>query len=161
MCGHVFDVEEKDGNLVDFVMTEIDLLAQSNFRWVDLFGRDDALMAAGFSAWAGVFFLNGRWYAVGSGRQPRLLAVGERMVCLAAADDWINDRETADAAHKSRDWLNQPPSQRQLEFLPTECRANFGMTRYEASCRISFEFNKDKIKKVVMAAAHTGDLVAA
>ncbi len=33
--------------LDDFIMTEIDLLKRSNFRWVDLFGCDDALMATG------------------------------------------------------------------------------------------------------------------
>jgi hypothetical protein len=49
-------------------MTEIDLLKRSNFRWCDLFGCDDALMATGFNAWGGVFFLNGRWHAVGGVR---------------------------------------------------------------------------------------------
>jgi len=158
LCGYDFGETPSAGGLADFVMTEIDLLSRSNFRWVDLFGRDDALMAAGFSAWAGVFFLDGQWYAVGNGKPPRLLAVGERMVCLAAADDWLNDQETADTAHKSRHWLNQPPTQRQLEFLPPACRADFGMTRYEVSCRLSFEFNKHAIRKVVMGAS---DLVAA
>ncbi|MDH5528259.1 MAG: DEAD/DEAH box helicase [Nitrospirota bacterium] len=154
LCGFAFERKPDTANLVDFVMTEIDLLGRSNFRWVDLFGADDALMAAGFSAWAGVFFLKGRWYAVGSGKPPRLLAVGERMVCLAAADDWLNDHETADGAHKSRGWLNQPPTPRQLGFLPSECRADFGMTRYEASCRLSFEFNKHSIRAVVIAAGY-------
>ncbi|MDH5528173.1 MAG: DEAD/DEAH box helicase [Nitrospirota bacterium] len=152
LCGFTFEKNSETSGLVDFVMTEIDLLGRSNFRWVDLFGRDDALMAAGFSAWAGVFFLDGRWYAVGHGKAPQLLAVGDRIVCLAAADDWLNNHESVDAAHKSRRWLNQPPTQRQLEFLPAECRANFGMTRYEASCRLSFEFNKHAIRTVVMAA---------
>ena len=53
-------------------MTEIDLLKRSSFRWVDLFGDDAALVANGFNAWGGVFFLNGRWHAVGGaqGQQP-------------------------------------------------------------------------------------------
>jgi hypothetical protein len=44
-------------DLADFVMSEIDLLKRSSFRWCDLFGDDAALMATGFEAWAGVFFL--------------------------------------------------------------------------------------------------------
>ena len=53
-------------------MTEIDLLKRSSFQWCDLFGDDAALIANGFNAWGGVFFLNGRWYAVGggTGKQP-------------------------------------------------------------------------------------------
>ena len=53
------------GALSGFVMTEIDLLKRSSFRWVDLFGTEDALMATGFTAWGGIFWLEGLWYAVG------------------------------------------------------------------------------------------------
>ena len=84
LCGFVWENEttEEGDALADFVMTEIDLLKRSNFRWCDLFGCDDALMATGFNAWGGVFFLNGRWHAVGGGKDlhPRLLAVGDRTV---------------------------------------------------------------------------------
>jgi hypothetical protein len=58
--------------LGDFIMSEIDLLKRSSFRWCDLFGDDAALIASGFNAWGGVFFLNGRWYGVGSFRIHRL-----------------------------------------------------------------------------------------
>ena len=57
--------EAGDEALADFVMTEIDLLSRSSFRWCDLFGDDAALLAQGFNAWSGVFFLEGRWHAVG------------------------------------------------------------------------------------------------
>ncbi len=67
LCGHRFakEIEETRHQISDFVMTEIDLLKRSNFAWCDLFGDDCALLATGFKAWAGVFFLSGRWYAVG------------------------------------------------------------------------------------------------
>jgi hypothetical protein len=44
--------------------------------------------------WGGVFFLNGRWYGLGGlqRQKPRLLAIGERTVCLATADDWLNEK---------------------------------------------------------------------
>jgi len=163
LCGHIWDRQQKDGGvLTDFIMSEIDLLKRSNFRWCDLFGCDDALMATGFNAWGGIFFLNGRWYAVGGGKdlQPHLLAIGERTVCMAKADDWLNGNESADSAHKTRRWLNEPPTQKQLQYLPQALRADFGMTRYQASALLSFQFNKSQIHRLVMA-ANDGDRMAA
>lgn len=139
----------------EFVMSEIDLLNSSNFRWEDLFGDDDALMATGFSAWSGVFFLNGRWHAVGGGEalKTQLLGVGARTVCVALSDDWLNAHESIDSAHKTRRWLNQPPSTKQLKYLPQSKRADFGMTRYQASCFLSFQFNRSDIRRLVMEAS--------
>ena len=75
LCGHIFEGASGAAPLDQFVMTEIDLLSRSSFRWVDLFGDDGALVANGFTAWGGVFFLNGRWHAVGGAKDnsPRLL----------------------------------------------------------------------------------------
>ena len=155
LYGHVWERSHDEvGELSDFIMSEIDLLKRSNFRWCDLFGCDDALMATGFSAWGGVFFLNGRWHAIGGAKsqRPKLLAVGERTVCMAKADDWLNDNESADSAHKTRRWLNEPPTSKQLGYLPEPMRADFGMTRYQASALLSFQFNKDAIARLVTAA---------
>ena len=111
-------------------------------------------MATGFSAWGGVFFLSGRWHAIGGGKalRPRLLAVGDRTVCMAQADDWLNDRESADSAHKTRRWLNESPTEKQLGYLPESMRTDFGMTRYQASALLSFQFNKNAIQRLVLAA---------
>jgi len=135
-------------------MSEIDLLSRSNFLWCDLFGMDDTLMATGFNAWGGVFYLSGRWYSVGGakGHRPHLLAVGDRTVCLAKADDWLNEHESEDSAHKSRRWLNQPATDKQLQYLPPEMRTDFGLSRYQASVLMSFQFNKRAIQRLVMQA---------
>ena len=156
LCGFEWTREEVEQAeaLDDFVMTEIDLLKRSNFRWCDLFGCDDALMATGFGAWGGIFFLNGRWHAVGGGKDlpPRLLAVGDRTVCMAKADDWLNENESLDTAHKTRRWLNEPPTEKQLRYLPPALRADFGLTRYQASALLAFQFNKSSIQRLVLAA---------
>jgi hypothetical protein len=140
--------------LDDFVMTEIDLLKRSNFRWCDLFGYDDALMATGLQAWGGIFFMNGRWHAIGGGKDllPRLLAVGDRTVCMAKADDWLNENESLDTAHKTRRWLNEPPTEKQLRYLPQAMRSDFGLTRYQASALLAFQFNKSSIQRLVLTA---------
>jgi DNA repair protein RadD len=150
LCGHVWERTGTDDkvDLTDFVMSEIDLLKRSSFRWCDLFGDDAALMATGFEAWAGVFFLAGHWFGMGGGKKlpARLLAMGERTVCLAAADDWLNDHETEDAASKSRKWLNQAATAQQLRYLPPAYRQDFVLTRYQASCLLAFQFNKRDIQ---------------
>ena len=156
LCGHVWARDEGADRapLTDFIMSEIDLLKRSSFRWCDLFGDDAALVANGFSAWGGIFFLNGRWYAIGGlQKQPaRLLAIGERTVCLAAADDWLNEHETEKSAHKSRSWLKAPPTDRQLAHLPPRYRQDYGLTRYQASALLTFRFNQGAIRRLVFGA---------
>ena len=90
------------------------------------------------------------------GWRTRLLAIGERLVCLAAADDWLNAQETDESAHKSKAWLRQPPTEKQLAHLPPAARAVFGMSRYQASARLAFEFNRGAIRRLVMAADAAG-----
>ena len=158
LCGHVWDRAAADPGtpMGDFVMTEIDLLKRSSFRWCDLFGDDAALVASGFNAWGGIFFLNGRWHSVGglNRAMPHLLAIGERTVCLAAADDWLNQNETDESAHKSRRWLNQPPTDKQLTLLPVEFRQDLSLTRYQASALLAFRFNRQAIRSLVFDASN-------
>jgi superfamily II DNA or RNA helicase len=162
LCGEVLGGDE-DGEagaqgraeLTGFIMTEIDLLKRSSFAWIDLFGADDALMANGFNAWGGIFFLEGRWHAVGGakGQNPRLLGIGERTVCLAQADDWLNEVETDESAFKTRGWLNQAATEKQLQYLAPAYRQDYGLTRYDASALMTFTFNKRAIRQLIMAAA--------
>ncbi len=155
ICGYEFVGDGGAMPIGNFVMSEIDLLKRSSFRWCDLFGDDAALIANGFHAWGGIFFLNGNWHALGGakGQPARLLGVGARTVCLAAADDWLNLNESGESAHKTRSWLNQSATEKQLRYLPPECRHDYGMNRYQASTLLSFRFNKAAIHRLVLGAA--------
>ena len=162
LCGEVFErkhdgrsQDADNGTLTGFILTEIDLLKRSSFAWIDLFGADDALMANGFNAWGGIFFLEGRWHAVGGAKSqnPRLLGIGERTVCLAQADDWLNEVETDESAFKTRGWLNQAATDKQLQYLPPVYRQDYGLTRYHASALMTFTFNKRAIRSLILAAA--------
>ena len=73
---------------------------------------------------------------------------------MAAANDWLNEHESDETAHKTRRWLNQPPTDRQLTFLPNEYRQDFGLTRYQASALLAFRFNRDAIRSLVFGAAN-------
>lgn len=160
LCGYSWPVMateadgEAPGMLSDFIMAEIDLFKRSSFRWCDLFGDGAALIAHGFNAWSGIFFLKGRWHAVGGSSDcpTRLLSVSERAVCFAAADDWLNHNETDESAHKSKRWLSLPPTENQLRLLPAACRNDFGLTRYQASALLKFHFNKQAIQHLIFAA---------
>ena len=162
ICGEVLVEDEGEtlegalgGALSGFLMTEIDLLKRSSFEWVDLFGTEDALLATGFSAWGGVFWLEGLWYGIGGARgvQPQLLGIGERSVCLAQADDWLNDHETDESAFKTRAWLTQPATEKQLQYLSPAARSDYGLTRYKASALMTFGFNKRAIRQLILSAA--------
>jgi hypothetical protein len=157
ICGHAFERIDhiKVAALTDFVMTEVDLLNQSVFQWCDVFADDESLMATGFTAWAGLFYLNQHWYAIGGLKKvkAKLLASGDKLVCLAAADDWLNEHETEKAAMKSKRWLNQVATAQQLQFLPTRFRYDHSLTRYRASCLLAFTFNKRDIHNTIFKAA--------
>ena len=173
ICGEtlIVDVRNEEGDgpeqqralMSGFDMTEIDLLARSSFEWFDLFGDGASLVANGFNAWAGIFAHNGRWYGVGGAQHKRcrLLAMGEELVCLAAADDWLNANETNESAHKTRGWLNQPPTEKQLAWLPEKFRLDYGLTRYRASALLTFKFNKTRIQELIMDAAEAAMAEAA
>lgn len=159
LCGYEFaqgSVESDAGitseqlPLEDFSLTEIDLLKRSSFRWIDLFGDDAALMASGFTVWAAIFWLGGYWHAVGGfERDVQLLGTGDRTVMMAVADDFLNDHETSESAHKTRRWLNEPASEKQLALLDEAARLDFSMTKYRASCLLNFRFNKGRIRQLV------------
>jgi len=152
-CGHVFEREGRPA-LETFAMTEIELLDRSPFRWVDLFGDDGALLAAGFDAWAGAFLWGGLWHAVGGGRDLpfRRLAIGDRAMAIASADDWLNANETTDAASKAKRWLREPATAKQLAHLGEAAAQDFGLTRYRASCLLTFRWNRAAIRRAVFDA---------
>ena len=166
LCGHVFESEHEANGpeaLGHFVMTEIDLLARSSFEWIDINGDGTILMASGLMAWAGVFFEDGRCYAVGGAKDKRatLLGIGESMVCIAAADDWLITNESDEAAHKTKGWLRQQPTEKQLAWLPPACRLDFSLTRYQASAMLSLKFNLAAIRARITEAKGAGFAVAA
>ena len=88
---------EDINRILNFELAEIDLFDRSNFAWTDVTREQDGsiLAVAGFEAWAVVQRHGEHWAAIG-GVQPkdgeraaRVIATGDRSVCLARADDWV------------------------------------------------------------------------
>ena len=156
-CGHVWERRIAEKHLLDsFDLTEIDLLNRSPFRWCDLFGDDQSLIASGFDGWGGVFFDGEHWHAVGTPRRGRVrhLAVGTRVQVLAAADDFLRETESSDAANKSRRWLKDPASEKQCQSLLRagypDAALDFGLSKYAAACHLNFLWHRDAIRTAVL-----------
>ena len=167
ICGHVWPMavedEETDpieraererGTLRNFVMTEIDLLADSPFRYEDMF---DGLvcMASAFDAWAVVVCYFGRWHAIGGGREAgirHLADSADRFVGMAAADDFLRIYGDSDGAKKTKRWLTMPCSDKQREHLGLGPIQAMGMNRYQAACQLTWKFNERVIRRILEGA---------
>jgi DNA repair protein RadD len=154
ICGHSLRSDKKSSTpeLVSSVeMMEINLLSRSSFEWVNLFEDHSAFISTGFNAWGGVFFHDGNWFALGGRKnsQPRILSIGQHITGLAAADDWLNENETEETAHKTSGWLSQEPTEKQISILANEHKLDFNLTRYKASAHITFQVNKEKIRDLI------------
>lgn len=158
-CGHVLTRGVSDKSVLDsFEMMEIDLLDRSPFAWEPLQADGSALMASGFEGWAGVFHDGSLWHALGQprGKSVKPLAIGTRVQALAAADDFLRTTETGTASIKSRRWLNDPASLRQIELLVRAGHKaeghDFGLSKYAANCHLNFLWNRVAIQRSVLEA---------
>lgn len=138
------------GELTDFVMTEIDLFEQSPFRWEDLFGGV-VTMASALTAWACVLNYQGRWVAVGGAEErgvSYLANNADRLMSLAAADDFLREFGDDKQAKKSKSWLSMPPTDEQRRRLQLDMFST--VSRYRACCMLQWKFSERVIKSKVM-----------
>lgn len=160
MCGMEFNKPEpelRDGGgavereaLSEFVMTEVELLEVSPYRWED-FWNGVVTIANGITAWVACIHYGGRWISIGGkdGEQVKLIAdESERMIALATADDYLRDNGDSDGAKKSKRWLGLPATEKQREMLGyTDGIAAFGLNRYRAACELTWKFNERYIRR--------------
>ena len=156
-CGFFFEriSNEADLSNLEIELTEIDILNASPFRYVDLFASTRIMMASGFEAWAGIFSPNGEdWHAIGKikGEKPKCVMIGEKLTAMAAADDFLRVHETDSAAKKTKRWLDDKASEKQIEILNRfryELASNANITKYEAACHTNFQFARREIENLL------------
>ena len=156
-CAHEFlsSEEQETIDLSKFKMTEYDLMQISPFRWLDMFGDSSLRIAMGFEGFVVVANTSEVSVALGKTKKGRVktLAIGGRAQATAAADDFLRENETGDAAKKSKRWLDQNPTDKQLTMLRDQGVEigfmDFSWTKYRASCMLSYLWNKDVIDSKV------------
>jgi DNA repair protein RadD len=141
--------------LADFVMTEIELVKRSPFKWEEFF---DGLVtvANGLDAWVAVINYRSRWVAVGGSNESGMSVIadnGDRLLAMACADDFMRQYGDTDAARKSKRWVNAKPSDKQLQYLGVPPMTAMNMSRYRASCAITWKKMERAIKARVMKVA--------
>jgi superfamily II DNA or RNA helicase len=160
-CEHVFDgVErrkkeaEERGALENFTLTEVEILEMSPFRW-ESFWDGIVTIASAMTAWACVVQHDGKQYAIG-GRDGQtgatLISVtDDRLQAVASADDYLREHGDKDAARKSKRWLTEPPSDKQLVQLGLDVFSSVGMTKYRATCALTWKWRERFIKAKILS----------
>lgn len=141
-CGHVFGGGDEKTALGDFILTEVDLLHDSPFRWEKLYDGL-VMMANAIDAWACCVAYRGRWWALGGAKEQPIKVLADsqdRLIALASADDYLREAGDTDVGSKALRWLSMPASDDQLKYLQADRAASFGLTRYRASCLLSWKF---------------------
>lgn len=161
ICDHIFDgvarrqkEAEEAGILEDFTLTEVEILELSPYRWQDMY-EGMVMMANAMSAWAVLVLYRDRWHAVGRvGKDAAvLLAVSpDKVAVMASADDFLREHGDKDAARKTKRWLTEPASPKQLACLGLENSMFQHKTKYLASCEMTWRFSERDIQRLVMRA---------
>jgi hypothetical protein len=137
-------------------LAAIELLGKSPFAWEAIQGDQCRRIASGFDAWAGVLGtqMDDVWVAVGKtrGGHVRTLHVGIETQAICAADDFLRLNETSDAAKKSRRWLRELATPKQLDLLKAQGVDAGYTTKYEANCLLSWCWNRNAIQKALAKA---------
>ena len=67
---------------------------------------------------------------------------------MAAADDFMNNLESSEAAYKTRRWLSDRPTDKQLDRLGDR-EKTLATSKYLASCLVGWQFNRHAVRAAV------------
>jgi len=162
-CGEAFQSQGKE-ELVDFTLTEYDLMELSPFKWLDMSGNGSFMMAMGFNGFGVVGTVGGT--SIGlvkaqTGHKVRSVAIGGKVQAMSAADDFLREIEDGKAANKSKRWLNENASHKQRTILRRHgvdvAAFDFSWTKYKAACWLNYLWNKEQIDAAVERIADVAD----
>ena len=162
-CGEAFQSQGKE-ELVDFTLTEYDLMELSPFKWLDMSGNGSFMMARGFNGFGVVGTVGGT--SIGlvkaqNGHKVRSVAIGGKVQAMSAADDFLREIEDGKAANKSKRWLNENASHKQRTILRRYgvdvAAFDFSWTKYKAACWLNYLWNKEQIDAAVERIADVAD----
>lgn len=145
---------EAKGDLEEFVLTEVEVLEASPYRWED-FWDGIVTIADGMTAWAACVYYKNRWVAVGGVQYNGVKVLSNsdsRFIAISSADDHMREFGDSNNASKAKTWLSLPATDKQIKELRISPTESFGLNRYRASCQITWKWNQSKIRSLVEAA---------
>ena len=155
VCGYVF-ISERNADISDFEMTEVTLMDRSPFRWIDLSGTNSLLSASGFKGFSLVTTVKNLSFAIVKKKdsKPIIVSVGTKKQAIACADDFLRQVETNSSAKKSKEWLNDPLTEKQkFHLLRHGFKINvldMNWNKYRGACWLNYLFNKKEIDKIMI-----------
>ena len=151
VCGYIFPVKSNSVEAIEsFEMSEMQIISLSPFRWESIF-NDAVRMANGLTAWAGVIKLGEVFSAIGApngGPVTVITRTNSKELALAQADDYLRSNGDRANSRKTKSWIKLPPTDAQLKHMADV--PMFGMSRYRASCLLTWRFNESRIKKAIL-----------
>jgi len=153
-CGFEFPPaeEEEKEKLVEFTMTEFKILELSPFKWEEMF-EGLVLIANGLTAWACIVKMGDVFYALGRNDSVPVpsvtLVTRNKTLAVASADDYLRTHGDSKNGRKTRSWVSLCATDKQVEMLGGGL-SPFSLSRYRASCMITWKFNEQKIKSILV-----------
>ena len=151
VCGYVFPVRVNGIETIEsFEMSEMQIIEMSPFRWESMYG-DAVRMANALTAWGAVIRLGEVYNAIGGvtgGAVTIITRTNSKELALAQADDYLRSNGDRANSRKTKSWIKLPPTDAQLKHMADV--PMFGMSRYRASCLLTWKFNEARIKKAIL-----------
>jgi superfamily II DNA or RNA helicase len=156
ICGFEFEGEEAKKKLIEeFKLKEIELIKnieeKCSYKFVDVNENDKHFIAVvDFKSYIGIFKKNDYWYVVGnldSGYTEMYSSSKSKAQCYEIAYKKLRSSSNkADIMKKNKEWLNYPPTDKQLALLKTK---KIPQTRYEVTCHLAYQFNRKYINRLL------------
>ncbi len=154
-CGKPFESAKDDGDPLHVAhMRELKIFDDSPYKWEAMFGGH-VLIADGMSAWGVVVAYENRWHAVGGSKaigMHYLANAATRDEALASCDDFLREHGDPTVARKTKNWLREAASEKQRSLLGLAPGQLVELTKYQASCWLTWKFNEKGIRMKVQGA---------
>jgi len=156
-CGWIFESEPNTAKeeLKFFELKELNIFQSSPYQW-ESFWEDKVYIACAFDAWAICLKSGGRWHVMGANQKIGLhhIMVGDKLLALAAADDFLREHGDRKNAKKTKEWLKKGASAKQCHLLGIEPLAAMDVTRYRAGCMLQWKFNQNGVQQILKDYQH-------
>lgn len=156
ICGFEFEGEEAKKKLIEeFKLKEIELVKnieeKCSYKFVQVDNNNQNFIAVvDFKSYVGILKKGDYWYVIGNldSRYTEVYHISQSKAqgYEMAYKKLRSSANKADIMKKTKEWLNYPPTDKQLALLKTK---KIPETRYEVTCHLAYQFNKKYINRLL------------